>query len=86
MGGYEALAPLHQFAAAFDDIFWLAQKPPAALKRCGPIDSESIEKRCPEVDCHSPQQSLVDAHRNVIHKALVGNYNVALAMTCESNR
>ena len=85
-GQQEALMPLLQLAAAFDNLSRFAQELPAALIPTRPIDSESIEKRCPEVDCHSPQQSLVDAHRNVIHKALVGNYNVALAMTCESNR
>lgn len=75
----EALTPLLQFAAAFNYIFWLAQKPPAALERCRTIDGESIEKRRPEVDRHPPKQRSVDAHGNIVDEALVGNYNVALA-------
>ena len=78
--------PVLQLAAAFDNLSRLAQKLPAALVPSRPVDGKSIEKRLFEADCHSPQQRSVDAHRNVIYKALVGNYDAALAMMCGTNR
>ena len=85
-GQQEALMPVLQLAAAFDNLSRLAQKLPAALVPSRPVDGKSIEKRLFEADCHSPQQRSVDAHRNVIYKALVGNCDVALAMIYRSNK
>ena len=78
--------PPLQLAAAFDNVVCLAQELPAALIPSRPIDSESIKKRLLEADCQPQQQRSVYTHRNVIYKALVGNYDDALAMMCGTNR
>ena len=79
-GRQEALTPLLQLAAAFDYIFRLAQKPPAALVTSRPVDRESLEECRLEAEYQTAHYSSVNAHRDVVDKALVCDYNVALVV------